>query len=173
MVTSRDTVCYGSNRSQVCSGYSTNVEIVLILGSSNNYKLVRSLTLLVNSCFGINENQNSLVPWHKNGIRDACSTADCCPCCPLFSIVVHCWALLSIVVIHCGYHRLPLDGAVIGTFWIRMLRQMWMKIVQMDGYQGYPGIWLCFVKCGDSDYCERKCRHILKRIQLPPSSSFS
>ena len=43
----------------------------------------------------------------KNGIRDACSTADCCPllsivvqCCPLLSILVHCCLLLSIVV-HC------------------------------------------------------------------------
>ena len=57
----------------------------------------------------------------------------CCPllsivvhCCPLLSIVVHCYPLLSIgihcypslsfIVIHCGYHRLPLDDAVIGIF---------------------------------------------------------
>ena len=33
----------------------------------------------------------------KNGIRDACSTADCCP---LLSIAVYCCLLLSIVV-HC------------------------------------------------------------------------
>ena len=39
----------------------------------------------------------------KNGIRDACSTADYCPllsivihCCPLLSIVVHCCPLLYI-----------------------------------------------------------------------------
>ena len=43
----------------------------------------------------------------QNGIRDACSTADCCPllsiavhCCPLLSIVVHCCPSLSVVV-HC------------------------------------------------------------------------
>ena len=63
----------------------------------------------------------------KNGIRDAYSTADSCPllsivvhcpvhCCPLLSIIIHCCPLLSIVVIHCGYHRLALDGAVIGVF---------------------------------------------------------
>ena len=57
-------------------------------------------------------------PWqqdvhYKNGIRDACSTADCCP-------------VLSIVVIHCGYQRLPLDGAVIGTFW-KLLRMFWLN----------------------------------------------
>ena len=51
----------------------------------------------------------------KNGITDACSTADCCPllticprCCPRHAP--------DDVIIHCGYHRLPLDGAVIGTF---------------------------------------------------------
>ena len=55
----------------------------------------------------------------------------CCPllynvihCCPLLSIVVHCCPLLSIVVILCGYHRLPLGGAVIGTFLI-LLRMFW------------------------------------------------
>ena len=37
-------------------------------------------------------------------------------CYPFLSIVIHCYSLLSIVVIHCRYHRLPLDGAVIGTF---------------------------------------------------------
>ena len=43
----------------------------------------------------------------KHGIRDACSTADCCPLLsivfhwyPLLSIVVHCYPLLS-NVIHC------------------------------------------------------------------------
>ena len=30
-------------------------------------------------------------------------------------IVVHCCSWLSIVVIHCGYHRLAPDGAVIET----------------------------------------------------------
>ena len=39
-------------------------------------------------------------------------------CYPLLSIVVHCYPSVHIVVIHCGYHRLPLDGAVIGTFLI-------------------------------------------------------
>ena len=44
----------------------------------------------------------------KHGIRDACSTADCCPllsivfhCYPLLSIVVHCYPLLSIVIHGC------------------------------------------------------------------------
>ena len=52
---------------------------------------------------------------NKNSITDACSTADCCPllticprCCPRHAP--------DDVIIHCGYQRLPLDGAVIGTF---------------------------------------------------------
>ena len=48
----------------------------------------------------------------KNGITDACSTADCCPlltiCPDVVSDMPHCS--------RCRYQRLPLDGAVIGTF---------------------------------------------------------
>ena len=98
-------------------------------------------------------------PNMKNGIRDACSTADCCPLlsidvnccqllsivvnrCPLLSIVVHCCPLLSIVV-H-WYHRLPLDGAVIGTCWI-LPRMFWLndscvlvKLIIADISQCFP-----------------------------------
>ena len=71
----------------------------------------------------------------QNGIRDACSTADCCPllsivvhCCPLFSIVVRCCPLLSVVVhcfqllsivIHCyPVLSIVIHSAVIETFWM-------------------------------------------------------
>ena len=51
-------------------------------------------------------------------------------CCP--SIVIHCCSLLSscpllsIVLIHCRSHRLPLDGAAIATFWT-LLRVFWLN----------------------------------------------
>ena len=51
----------------------------------------------------------------KNGITDACSAAHCCPllticprCCPRHAP--------DDIIIHCGYQRLPLDGAVFQTF---------------------------------------------------------
>ena len=64
----------------------------------------------------------------KNGITDACSTADCCPllticprCCPRHAP--------DDVIIHCGYHRLPLDGAVIGTFEYCSVCSDWTTVV--------------------------------------------
>ena len=50
----------------------------------------------------------------------------CCLLLPIVVHCVHCYPLLSIVVIHCGYHRLPLDGAAIGTFWI-LLPIFWLN----------------------------------------------
>ena len=62
-------------------------------------------------------------------------------CNPLLSIIVHCYPLLSIVVIHCRYHRLPPDGAVIGIFWL-LLRMFWLNhscvLKQFFGKIFYP-----------------------------------
>ena len=46
--------------------------------------------------------------WNKNGIPDACSTADCCP---LLPIVSHCFILLPIVT-HCC-PLLPIVGPLL------------------------------------------------------------
>ena len=51
----------------------------------------------------------------KNGITDACSTADCC--------------LLSTICPRAGYQRLPLDGAVIGTFEYCSVCSDWTTVV--------------------------------------------
>ena len=64
-----------------------------------------ALQVLPNNCHNNN-------PDHKNGITDVCSTADCCP---LLTICPRCCPRHA-PDIECGYHRLPLDGAVIGTF---------------------------------------------------------
>ena len=48
---------------------------------------------------GDNEDAQLISLYYKNGIRDTCSIADCCP---LLSIGIHCCPLLSIVV-HCCY----------------------------------------------------------------------
>ena len=51
----------------------------------------------------------------KNGITDACWTADCC----LLLTICPRWCpryAPDDIIIHCGYYRLPQDGAVIGTF---------------------------------------------------------
>ena len=75
--------------------------------------------------------KSKLVPeglWYKNEITNACSTADCCQllaicprCCPRHAP--------DDVIIHCGYHRLPLDGTVIGTFEYCSVCSDWTTIV--------------------------------------------
>ena len=47
-------------------------------------------------------------------------------CFPLLSIVIHSCPMLSIAVIHCRYHKLLLDGAVIATFLI-LLCMFWLN----------------------------------------------